>query len=882
MALERGTRLGPYQVESPLGAGGMGEVYKATDTRLERTVAIKVLPPELTRDEHAKQRFVQEAKAASALDHPSICTIYDIGETDDGQIYLAMAFCDGENLRQRIDQGRIRIDEALDIAIQMADGLADAHAHGIVHRDVKPANVMFTHGRTAKLVDFGLAKLAGQTGLTRSRTAMGTAYYMSPEQTRGEEVDHRTDLWALGVVLYEMVAGQPPFRGDSLLAIATSVQQNTPAALSSLRTGVPLTLERVTERALAKRPDERYQSASDFANDLRQLRFELEHSTTDAGLPVAPPARSPVRARGIAIAALALLGTMAAIWLSLDRSAAPSEIRLTNIRQLTAAVGVEDYPAWSPDGQVLAYAATPDSDLHGGNWDIWVAQADGGTPVNRTADHTGDDRYPSWSPDGNQIAFWSSREGGGFFVMPAIGGMPRHVAATANLASALTILVAPQWSPDGTELAVVAYDDGAYAEIVKLGAGTSRRVPLSAEVAALDLSWSPDGRFLAYIDAIDLTAQVAQLWLVNVVTGDARSLTEGQSANWSPHWSADSRTLYFVSNRAGTMDLWQLRLDVEGLPTGEAEALTSGVGMIRASLAPDGARLAYSRGRRVANVWRVPILDDRPATWDDAEQLTFDRAFIEFLDVSLDGTTLLFSSDRNGNPALWTSPVAGGEMRQLTAESTPDWAPRWSPDGRRVVFYSYRTGNREIWTMPADGGVPRQITDVEASDLHPTWAPDESAVAFTSFRTGGPKIWIAPLDGGDPRQLTNTTGDDRRPDWSPDGAWLTFVSESTGAARLWRAPVDGGEAEQLTEGPAYFPRWSPDGRHVYFTALGERTGNLWGVSVDDRIERPVTDLSDRRGSIGELAIATDGDFLYFTWEEDQGDIWVADVVSVGE
>ena len=174
-------------------------------------------------------------------------------------------------------------------------------------------------------------------------------------------------------------------------------------------------------------------------------------------------------------------------------------------------------------------------------------------------------------------------------------------------------------------------------------------MPLSAEVAALDLSWSPDGRFLAYIDAIDLTAQVAQLWLVNVVTGDARSLTEGQSANWSPHWVADSRTLYFVSNRAGTMDLWQLRLDAEGVPIGSAEAVTSGVGMIRASLAPDGARLTYSRGRRVAHVWRVPILDDRPATWDDAEQLTFDQAFIEFLDVSLDGTTLLFSSDRNGN-----------------------------------------------------------------------------------------------------------------------------------------------------------------------------------------------------------------------------------------
>ena len=337
----------------------MGEVYKATDTRLERTVAIKVLPPELTRDEHAKQRFVQEAKAASALDHPSICTIYDIGETDEGQIYLAMAFCDGESLRQRIEADRIRIDDTLDIATQIADGLADAHAHGIIHRDIKPANVMFTHGRTVKLVDFGLAKLAGQTGLTQSGTALGTANYMSPEQMRGEEVDHRTDIWALGVVLYEMIAGQLPFRGDNYVAIATATTRNTPAPLSSLRTGVPLALERVVARALAKQPAARFQSASDFAAELKQLRFELERSTTAAHLDVtSPPERRLGRVASRWRLAV-ILGAVGAIWLLSDRPAPPRDIRLTNIRQLTAAVGVEDYPAWSPDGQVLAYAATP-------------------------------------------------------------------------------------------------------------------------------------------------------------------------------------------------------------------------------------------------------------------------------------------------------------------------------------------------------------------------------------------------------------------------------------------------------------------------------------------------------------------------------------------
>jgi Tol biopolymer transport system component/serine/threonine protein kinase len=872
--IQAGDHIGPYEVVASLGGGGMGLVFKARDPRLERFVAIKVLAPELTRDENAKQRFIQEAKAAPALDHPSICTIYDIGETDDGQIYLAMAFCDGQNLRQRIDAERIRVDDALEIAIQMADGLADAHAHGIVHRDVKPANVMFTHGRTAKLVDFGLAKLAGQTGLTQSGAAVGTAYYMSPEQTRGDNVDHRTDVWALGVVLYEMITGQAPFHGDSYLAVAGSIARSSPSALTALRTGVPLALERIVERALAKDPADRHQSAADFAAELRQLRLELDRSTTAASFEVAPPSGRPMGARTVAAAATIVLGAVAATWLLLDRPAPPQEIRLTNIRQLTSSAGVEDHPAWSPDGQVLAYAANSDSDVYGGNWDIWVTQLDGGEAVNRTADHTGDDRHPRWSPDGSQIAFWSSRDGGGFFVMPAIGGRPRRVAATGSPATEVS---PPQWSPDGSELAVVAYDRGTFIEIFSLDAGASRRVPLGAEVGALDLSWSPDGRFLAYIDAFDLSAQVTRLWMVDADTGEARGLTDGRSAAWSPDWSADSRALYYVSNEAGSMDLWRLRLDADGAPDGVAEPVTSGVGMIRAALAPDGGHLAYSRGRRVANIWRVPILADRPATWDEAEQLTTDQAFIEFLDVSADGTQLIFDSDRNGNPALWTSPVAGGEMRQLTNEEAPDWAPRYSPDGRQIVFYSFRTGNREIWTMPAGGGAPRQITDAEGSDLVPTWAPDESAIAFTSLRTGDPEIWIVPADGGSPRQLTDTAGDDRRADWSPDGEWVTFVSERSGALRLWRATPDGAEAEQLTEGPAYFPRWSPDGRHVYFTAFGERTGNLWGVSVDDGVERPITDLTGRRGSIGQIAIATDGDYLYFTWEDHLGDIWVADV-----
>ena len=289
MALTPGTRLGPYEVVGLLGAGGMGEVYKAQDTRLRRAAALKLLPPDLTRDATAKKRFLQEAQAASALDHPNICTIYEIGETPEGQLYLAMAYYEGETLRARIERGPLPIAQALDVAIQVGEGLAEAHAAGIVHRDIKPANLMCTK-TGMKILDFGLAKLAGAEGLTQTGTTLGTVSYMSPEQARAETVNARTDLWSLGVVLYEMVTGQLPFKGDSLLAVATAILHSQPALLTGVRTGVPLDLERVVNRTLAKPEADRYQTVADLLSELRSVKRALESGQMAA----APAAEKPV------------------------------------------------------------------------------------------------------------------------------------------------------------------------------------------------------------------------------------------------------------------------------------------------------------------------------------------------------------------------------------------------------------------------------------------------------------------------------------------------------------------------------------------------------------------------------------------------------------
>ena len=285
-------------------------------------------------------------------------------------------------------------------------------------------------------------------------------------------------------------------------------------------------------------------------------------------------------------------------------------------------------------------------------------------------------------------------------------------------------------------------------------------------------------------------------------------------------------------------------------------------------MSTDGSRLVYAKGGLVANVWRVPILADRRATWADTEQITFDEAFIEFLDVSPDGERLLISSDRRGNTDLWVLPSSGGDMRQLTTEPTPDWGPRWSPDGTEIVFYAYRSGIRDIWTMPAGGGPTRRITHNELNDWIPSWSPDGREIVFWENTNG---LWVIPAEGGEPRQVTSVG---ERPDWSPDGEWISF----------WASDINGGPGRLRPSGADATPlpvsggqhfRWSPDSKDVYFTARG----NLWSLSIESGLERQLTDLAGKRGTTTPYTIDTDGEYVYFTWRDDLGDIWVMDVVQ---
>ena len=863
-----GQTLAHYKILEKIGSGGMGDVYLAEDTKLDRKVALKVLPPELAENEERRARFQREAKAIAALDHPNIVQVFSVEEAD-GIHFITMQLVHGKTLTELLPKNGFPLNKFFEIAIPLTDAVAGAHQEGITHRDLKPDNTMLGDDGRVKVLDFGLAKpTSGFVGgdansalPTAAKTAegviVGTANYMSPEQAQGQSVDARSDIFSLGIIFYEMVTGRRPFSGDNPASVLSSIIKDDPRSLAELDPDLPRDLIKIVRRCLAKDPLRRFQSTIDLRNDLEELKQDVASGEVSAAV-VRQTSRAPI----MALSLVATLAVAIVIFLVLPKG--DPIPRLTNPVQITSAIGVEDYPTWSPDGRMLAYAATQDGNSRAGNWDIWLARVDGGQPVNRTADHAGMDTSPSWSPDGGQIAFWSDREDGGYFVMSALGGSAQKV-----ISSPVVTFSPPRWSDDAEELAGVVRDDsgGFVVEIVHLISRESRRVSLPGQRNGReDLSWSPDQRLFAYVDAANPMNDVTRLWTLNLGNQQAFEVTSGRTKVFSPQWSQDGRALFFLSNRGGSMDLWRQSLDPGGSPAGDAQPIAAGIGMRRAVFSRDGAKLAYSRGRLVSNLWRVPILEDRPATWADAQQITHENARLEFLDVSPDGERLAVSSDRSGKPALWLLPVSGGDMVQLSTDPGPDWDPVWSPSGEEVAFFSYRTGTRSIWVMPVSGGPARLLTDGKENSTFPAWSPDGRAIAFSGIGI----ISVIPSDGGEPRRVAQGGG----PRWSPDGESLVY-SRSGG---LWRVRAEGGEPELLTHSGST-ARWSKDGKQVFFLGRDERQGNIWTLSLEGGSEHPMTDLIGKRGSVGDYALATDGEYLYFTWEEDVGDIWVMDVVT---
>ena len=476
--------------------------------------------------------------------------------------------------------------------------------------------------------------------------------------------------------------------------------------------------------------------------------------------------------------------------------------------------------------------------------------------------------------------------------MPAIGGTTRRIVPRVILEEKrIAKLSAIQWSQDGRQLAyIVPADSGNwFVEIMTLHTGGTRRVSLPGDQYGRHfLSWSYDGKTLSYVDATNIypSTQAATIRLLRINDQSSWRATGWPYYDFYPSWSSDNRSLYFISNRGGAMDLWQMALNEEGRPEGDAVPVTTGLGLRSAVFSPGGTKLAYSKGRKIANLWRVPIPDLKkpPATWAQAEQLTFEHAYIEAVEISLDGKRLFFDSDRAGNQDLWSMTVSGDGLQQLTRDLAPDFGPMLSPDGRELAFYSYRSGNRDIWTMPAGGGPAYQVTNHEAEDLYPRWSPNGQQIAFSSERDGGSgNIWVIPKNGGEAKRVTFELGYHFLPLYWPDGKRLAFIAYNADdeSYQLWRVQLADRKLESLIQRGEGLNRgslrWSPNGNHIYFTKVIENTGSIWSLSIEDDSMRQLTDLSGRNGQMGQYALATDDKYFYFTWEEEIGDIWVMDV-----
>ncbi|MEM9599140.1 MAG: protein kinase, partial [Acidobacteriota bacterium] len=572
-----GRTVSQYRIVEELGRGGMGVAYLGRDVRLRRPVVLKFLAARLGSEEHARRRFEREARAASSLDHPHICTIYEIDETEDGQQFIAMAYYPGESLEDRLLRGPLPAADAVELASQIASGLGRAHSRGLVHRDVKPGNILISDEGEAKILDFGLARIAGEGGES-GELPVGTPAYMAPEQLRGEPVDERSDQWALGALVYEMLVGEPPFTGDKLPALMHAVVSAEAEPPSEVTSSVPPALDPVVMRALSKDPEARHGDVETFARELRRA-FGLS-SATFGGLPEGPPPPKPSPWRSLAWLGAGALGATllaTALWtLRRPETVPPPVPSIVRTQPLARESGLETAPAWGPGGRLLAYGSDQD-----GNMDVWLRQRSSGTTRNLTGDHPGFDGNPVISPDGERVAFVSDRGGGGIYSISVLGGPAVEIAPVRLLPSTEARIWIPSlaFSPDGSVLAHSGtfLDPGLF--LVDAEGGEPRRIELVDDGSATQPSWSPDGGRLAYASVTGTGTSVASLWTLPVAGGTPTRLTRGTSLDIQPVWSSEGDRIYFLSDRGGSSDVWWLEVDADGAPASEPRALTSGIGI---------------------------------------------------------------------------------------------------------------------------------------------------------------------------------------------------------------------------------------------------------------------------------------------------------------
>jgi eukaryotic-like serine/threonine-protein kinase len=804
-----GRTISHYSILEKLGEGGMGVVYKARDTNLDRFVAIKVLPAERVADPERKQRFMKEAKAASSLNHPNIITIYDIGK-DEGVDFISMECVTGKTLDQLIPRHGMRLNDALRCAVQIADALGRAHSAGIVHRDLKPGNIMLNEHGLVKVLDFGLAKLTetiptGEDDSTRTMRPtteegkiVGTVAYMSPEQAEGKKVDARSDIFSFGSVLYEMVTGGQAFHGDTKASTMAAILKDKPRPAGQVVDGLPKEVERLISRCLQKEVNRRCQHMDDVKIVLEELKEEADSGVLEIAAESGPRPRRRLTWAFSAAAALVIVAV--GVWLTRSKSDMLEEPLVAV--PLTSYPGNQSWPSFSPDGTQVAFDWDGEKQ---DNRDIYVKQVGIESPYRLTNDRAVDYSL-AWSPDGRLIAFLRDLSPGKTAIMliPQRGGLERILADVSG-------------------------------SLRSLGYGPY-------------LSWTPDSKWL--VSSTFATGQHGRgLRLYSTETGEQHSLTNPpieEIGDTSPAVSPDGRTLVFsrVSPDFYNVTLWLLHLGVGYKPLGKEEKVQTGnVTNNGAAWLPNGKEFVFSSGAGSnLGLWRIAV-----SSGAIPKKINLDVSNALAPAVSRLGNRLAFVTEKY-DVNIWRIDLKGQGQKpglpfRFISSTEVEYYPAFSPDGRRIAFMSQRSGTEEIWLCESDGSKATQLTSLSGSAIYgPNWSPDGQNIAFTAVQKGmKDDIYVVSVNGGAPRRITTDSAEDKWPYWSHDGKWIYFSSTRSGREEIWKMPSNGGETVQITRNTGDIPQESQDSKFLYYMKGWPDAVSVWRAAVDGNQETKVFD-----------------------------------------
>ena len=825
-----GRTISHYKILSLLGEGGMGVVYQAEDTKLERSVALKFLAPHLVQDPEVRKRFEREAKAAASLDHANVCTVYEIDEAEE-KTFIAMACVEGESLDRKIARGPLKLEEALDIAQQIATGLEAAHEKGIFHRDIKPENVIVDSKGHVTIMDFGLAQLTEASRLTKTDQTVGTTAYMSPEQTEGSGTDQRTDIWALGVVLYEMATGQQPFKGDYDQAVMYSILNEEPKSITGLRTGVPMELEVFVNKCLAKRPDDRYSSAREFGTDLRACADHLKSGTTATsqsnalstpvlerghkGVESAPSRRLERFAWSAALAAAAVV--IALLWRhsptqTTDRSPARFSFAFDEI---------VTEPVISPDGKHIAYVRES-----GAARSIWVQDLDQDEPRKILEDSTRFTTGLAWSPDGKFIAH-KTREG--LSRVPQAGGPSQRVVSTP-----LRLLRGFDWSPDGQSIVFSAVEGEFRRLYVVPAQGGSPEVLFEPDPKHRNrrypfLHFLPGRAGRALLCSIrEAAAEPYQIVVKDLETGREEKLADGLRPFYSP-----SGHVVYESESGG---LWALPFSIQTLTaTGDPFPIRENAS--RPSVAHDGS-LVYLSGQSFGGVQLIWV----DAGGRELASIGQPQRFLQFPALSPQETQVAVAGVEDDEEEVWIHDVERPVKTRITFSPSFDRRPLWSATGTEILFSSYRGTGRlhGIYRKPADGTGEAQLvhSTEQMNSFASDWSADGRYIVYDVHSQGGTTdIWY--LKSQDEGTFTAhpylaRTFTEKAARISPDGRWLAYVSDESGEFQVYvqRFP-EGGDKIRVSYDGGMQPIWGNKGDRLYFVADETlfRAKVEWGESL---------------------------------------------------